>query len=118
DAFHLFQPRLGNLLSVFFPVIAIKEFQRQSAIETDIAQDLQDGLERRDAVAGVHALGVGDVLARRIGGIVVVMNDVKGFAAEEAQAVGIGTTFVHVVDIGQNAGLGMAALDSHQSGFA
>src|SRR6266487_4458541 len=63
---HLLQPGAGHGEGVLVPVVAVEQLQRQHAAEADGPQVAEDVLERGDAVAGVDALGVADLGARRL----------------------------------------------------
>ena len=71
--------------------------------DLEVAEELPEG---RDAVAGVDPMGVADLLAGRVGRVVVQVEEVHGRAFEELQAPEAGTPLVEVVDVGQDAGCG------------
>ena len=63
-------------------------------------------------------MGVVDLVARRVGRVVVHVEDVHASAAEQSQAREVGAALVEVVDVGQDAGVRVAGLDGDEGGLA
>ena len=69
------------------------------AAETGRVEIAEDLLERRDAVARVHAMAVGLLGPRRLGGVVVHMEHVDRGPAEELEAGEVAAALEDVIDI-------------------
>ena len=57
---NLVDPHLRVLVGRLLVVVLIEELERQITAEPVVAQRTEDRVERRDAVAGIDPLGVGD----------------------------------------------------------
>src|SRR5262249_32493562 len=79
-----------------------------------VANDLLHGCH---AVAGVDAVRVGDLVARRILGIVIHVEDVVAGARNQTQTIEVTAALVDVIQVGEDAGPGMAALDGNEIGL-
>ena len=89
----------------------VEHHRRFGAAIADQPQVADEFFQGRHAISWEKALSVGDGVPRRIGGVVVEVQDVHRRAAEQLQAGQGGTTFIKVIDVEQHAGLGMGALD-------
>ena len=58
------------------------------------------------------------VVARRVGGIVVHVQDVQGRTVEQVDAAEAGAALVEMINVGQDARVLVAALDGDQGGLA
>src|SRR6185369_2777892 len=72
----LLDRRLRDRDRILLPVLLVEELDREVAGEADRLQVAEERRQRRDAVARIDAVLVLDRLARRIGGIVVRVDDV------------------------------------------
>src|SRR5207253_1624747 len=82
--------------------------------KTDLPQSTKNILERCHAVSRVKALRVGDGGPGGLRRVIVAVQDVHHRAAQELQAVDVGTALVEVIDVREDARLRMAALQGNQ----
>lgn len=117
DRLEFGQRGFGHDEWILLPVIAVEEFDGKEAGVVDLAKGFEDVGERRDAVAGVDAIGIGELGTIELR-IVVDVDDADGSGREELEALEIGAAFVEVIDVGKDASAGASALGGDEPGFA
>ena len=81
--FHLLQAGACDLQSVLFPVVAVEQFQGQHGLSADRQEIADDILDGRDTVAGIDAMLVFDRFTRRIGRIIIEMEDLERLRSKQ-----------------------------------
>src|SRR5437868_2504400 len=94
--FHLLQPGFRNREGILLPVIRIEQLERKHAAEPDLSQLAQYELQRGDAVAGVDARRVGNLVRGWRRRVVVNVDRMNCPGAQKPQAVEPGAALVEV----------------------
>ena len=88
--FQFIEPGLHHVLGILTPELTIEQFERQRDSEAARRQVVQQRSEWRDAITRKDAVGVGKLGARRIGRVVIEMENMNGGRSEKLDAAEIG----------------------------
>src|SRR5690242_7063777 len=105
----------GVFLGAHFPILLIEEFEREDAAKAVVAKIAENLSERRDSVAGVDAIRIGQLCGIVGRGIVVYMQNVERCAADLIQAGERCSAFVEMKNVKQHACVGAASSDGDVS---
>ena len=118
DGFHFLYPEFGYFEGILLPVVAIEELEGEDHVGIDGVQLLHDGAEIGDAVARHDAVAVVHLGAIGRCRVIVHVDDRHGVRTEQGEAFVGRSSFVDMVDIEQEGGVGVGAFGSGEKRLA